>query len=747
MGKRNKAVRRAGFPAAALSMIAGLSPVTAFAADAAPGGEAGPDTITVTATRKPQPATEVPATVTVFDADKIADQLASDIRDVIRFEPGVSVRRAPSRFSAAFSSTGRAGNEGFNIRGIEGDRVLIQVDGIRVPDGFSFGAQAVGRGDFVDVSIVKSVEIVRGPASALYGSDGLAGAVSFITSDPEDFLGDDDKIAGFARAGYDTADNEFTETATLAVGAGRFSALAAYTRRDGEELENQGTNEAPDNTRTAPNPQDTASNAFLGKLVWAPNDDNRLRLTVEHLDAVVETEVLSARAVAPVVSSTGVLDLDARDTTKRDRVSADWRSENLGFVDFLQLSAFWQDGRNRQFSDEDRNTALDRTRINTFENRVIGGAAEFRSAFKTGAFEHTILYGGDFSVTRQEGLRDGTVPTPPDTFPTRAFPVTDFILSGVYIADEIVLADGAVRFFPALRWDYYEIDPREDPLLPPFFVGSGQSGDKLSPKVGLVVSLPENFSAFANYARGFQAPSPLEINQFFDNPSAFPFAYRTLRNPDLEPETSETVEAGLRYVTKPFTASFTAFTGTYRNFISQEIVGGTGAVADPILFQYVNLDRVEIKGLEGRLQWTLGGGFSTSAAFAYAKGDVTDPTGAETPLITIDPLKIVAGLEYRAPSNDIGGQLILTHAVQKASDRVAGLCTPACFRPAPYAILDATADVRLFDRFILRAGLFNIFDKAYVEYADIRGLASTSLIADAFTQPGRNLSVSLSARF
>lgn len=734
--------------AAFCAAIALFGPSAALAADAAPGGDAGPDTITVSATRKPQPVAEVPATVTVFDADKIADELASDVRDLVRFEPGVSVRRAPSRFGAAFGSTGRAGNEGFNIRGIEGDRVLIQVDGIRVPDGFSFGAQAVGRGDFVDVGIVKSVEILRGPASALYGSDGLAGAVSFITSDPQDFLKDERAVAGFVRAGYDTADSEFSETATLAARAGELSALAAYTRRDGEELDNQGTNEERNSQRTAPNPQDTQSNAFLGKLVWAPDGNNQIRLTFDHLDALTETDVLSARTPPPIVAATAVLDLDARDTTKRDRVSLDWRSENLGFIDFLQISAFWQDGRSRQFSEEDRNTALDRTRINTFENRVIGGAAEFRSEFKTGPVEHSVLYGGDFSVTRQQGLRDGTVPTPPDVFPTRAFPVTDFTLSGVFLADEIVFGGGAVRLFPALRWDYYEIDPREDPLLPPFFIGSGQSGDRLSPKVGAVVRLPENFSAFANYARGFQAPSPIEINQFFDNPSAFPFSYQTLRNPDLEPENSETVEAGVRYVTKPFTASLTAFTGTYRNFISQEIVGGAGTVADPILFQYVNLNRVVIKGLEGRLDWKLGSGFSTSAAFAYARGDVSDEAGAKEPLVTIDPLKIVAGLAWRAPSNGFGGQLVLTHAVQKASDRVAGLCAPSCFRPAPYAILDATADARVLDdRIVLRAGLFNLFDKKYIEYADVRGLESTSQISDAFTQPGRNLSVSVSGRF
>jgi outer membrane cobalamin receptor len=65
--------------------------------------------------------------------------------------------------------------------------VLIQVDGVRVPYGFSFGAQDAGRGDYVDIGLIKSVEFLRGPASALYGSDGLAGAVSFVTSDPPTF--------------------------------------------------------------------------------------------------------------------------------------------------------------------------------------------------------------------------------------------------------------------------------------------------------------------------------------------------------------------------------------------------------------------------------------------------------------------------------------------------------------------------------------------------------------------------------
>lgn len=146
--------------------------------------------IVVTATRTPVRLQDVPASISIKNDEQIADEIISDIKDLVRFEPGISVRQSPSRFGAALGVTGRDGASSFNIRGLEGNRVLIQVDGVRVPDGFEFGAQAAGRGNYVDLRLVKSVEILRGPASALYGSDGLAGAVSFTTSDPDDLLRD-----------------------------------------------------------------------------------------------------------------------------------------------------------------------------------------------------------------------------------------------------------------------------------------------------------------------------------------------------------------------------------------------------------------------------------------------------------------------------------------------------------------------------------------------------------------------------
>ena len=696
------------------------------------------DAITVTATRLPAAVGEVPATVTVIDEQRIADELVTDVRDLVRFEPGVSVPRAPARFGAAFGSTGRDGNSGFTIRGIGGNRVLIQVDGIRVPDGFGFGAQLAGRGDYVDVGVIRSVEILRGPASALYGSDGLAGAVSFQTSDPEDLLDGGRAITGMLRVGYDSASQEFSETGILAGRSGRWSGLVSYTRRDGEELDNEGEVGGTGAARTRPNPQDTRSNALLGKIVFAPNDAHRLRLTAEYADSFVFTDVLSGRTAS-------VVDLFGRDTTERQRVSLDWRYSGGGALDFAQVAVYWQDGENRQFTFEDRQPLVDRERLNTFENRVIGTSAEARASFATGPLRHNIAFGGDLSVTRQRGVRDGTVPPAGETFPTRAFPVTDFTLAGLFLGDRIDFG-GGISLYPALRFDHYSLDASDDPLLPTFNE-SDQSGSRITPRIGLVWTFAPNVSLFGNYAQGFKAPAPAQVNNFFENLTSPFFAYRSLPNPDLRPETSETFEAGLRYQGPIAHASLTGFVGRYDDFISQEQVGGIGTIADPIIFQFVNLDRVEIEGIEGRAGLAFPSGFNADFAFAWATGDIIDPTGASRPLSTIDPLKVVAGVGWRDPAGRFGAQLHLTAVDRKSLGSSAGVCSAACFRPAASTVFDLTAFWRINDNFTVRAGLFNVTDAKYAYWSDVIGLLETSPGRDAYTQPGRNARVSLTARF
>src|SRR6218665_671251 len=103
-----------------VSLWALAAALPAQAQDKKDSGQQDP-TITVTATRIPADVKDVPATVSVIDEKKIADQLVTDIKDLVRYEPGISVPRGPTRFGAALGVTGRAGNEGFIIRGIGGN--------------------------------------------------------------------------------------------------------------------------------------------------------------------------------------------------------------------------------------------------------------------------------------------------------------------------------------------------------------------------------------------------------------------------------------------------------------------------------------------------------------------------------------------------------------------------------------------------------------------------------------------------
>ena len=75
------------------------------------------------------------------------------------------------------------------------------------------------------------------------------------------------------------------------------------------------------------------------------------------------------------------------------------------------------------------------------------------------------------------------------------------------------------------------------------------------------------------------------------------------------------------------------------------------------------------------------------------------------------------------------------------------ICATECFRPDAFTILDLTAFFQATDTLVFRAGLFNMFDEQYAYWSDVRGLAASSTVTDAYTRPGRNFAVSGSFRF
>jgi hemoglobin/transferrin/lactoferrin receptor protein len=146
----------------------------------------------------------------------------------------------------------------------------------------------------------------------------------------------------------------------------------------------------------------------------------------------------------------------------------------------------------------------------------------------------------------------------------------------------------------------------------------------------------------------------------------------------------------------------------------------------------------------------LDSGWNARFAMAYANGDTIDPAGTRVPLDTIDPINLIAGVGYRAPSGRFGGELILTHNARKEKGELerAANGTDLFVRPEASTILDLTAFYAVTDRLKLRAGLFNLTNATYALWSDVRGLRVPDAgILDAFTRPGRNLSLSASYRF
>ena len=107
-------------------------------------------------------------------ASKSAQTQSFDISEALRYESNIHMEHAGNRFGAT----------GINIRGMGGNRVAIEVDGVPISDQFDIGSYSQASALFPDVALIQSIEILNGPASTLYGSDALGGVVSINTWDP-----------------------------------------------------------------------------------------------------------------------------------------------------------------------------------------------------------------------------------------------------------------------------------------------------------------------------------------------------------------------------------------------------------------------------------------------------------------------------------------------------------------------------------------------------------------------------------
>lgn len=162
-------LRKAALAATALAPLALLPQLPANAQEAAAPAATTLAPIVVTPIGRPEPATEAGSTVTVISRDEIERSRAGSTFDVLRRVPGLSV-----------TQNGGFGAESVvRLRGAESGQVQVLLDGVEINDPSS----AAGDFNFAGLLTpgIERIEVLRGPQSALYGSDAVGGVVSLTT--------------------------------------------------------------------------------------------------------------------------------------------------------------------------------------------------------------------------------------------------------------------------------------------------------------------------------------------------------------------------------------------------------------------------------------------------------------------------------------------------------------------------------------------------------------------------------------
>jgi hemoglobin/transferrin/lactoferrin receptor protein len=702
--------------------------------------------VTAIASRVPEAIDASPATVSVIERIDLDRSLANDIREALRYEPGISVENGAARFGL--------GN--IAIRGLDGNRVQMLLDGIRMPDGYRVGSFSNASRNPFDTGLLSRIELLRGPGSALYGSDALAGVIAMATLDPRELMKAGTRLGGFATAGYEDADRSWHRTGAFAARAGDTEVLIGASRADGHERDNRGDVDAVGANRTAPNPQDGSSQSRLAKLVVPTGGGGQVRATYDHFERRVATDVLSLNPQSPRTVS-----LAGDDAARRTRWSLDGVAYALGPVDRLTWLAYDQRSRTAQDTTEVRanttpaclsapgSVTCRRQARFTFEQSEAGVTAIGQSAL--GAAQQ-LVFGAEWSRARTDELRDGlqtdlasgassnTVGT--DVFPTRDFPKSRVERSGVFAQDEVAL--GLATLIPALRYDRFDMRPEADAIYTagnPGRVPVAITDGAWSPKLGALVPLGAGVSATLQAATGFRAPPYFDVNVGLSN---LPLGYSVIPNPDLKAEKSRGLEAGLRGRHARVDWSLTAYRTDYSNLIvSRAPLACPGdprcVPTAPITFQSQNVTRARIEGIEARAAAHFAPGWVAKLGAAASRGD--DRTRG-VPLNSVDPAKVVAGLAWEA-----GGRGIELHGTHVAKKTRIDNAT-ATFYPTPaYTVADLTAFADLGRGVTLAAGAFNLFGRKYWLWSDVRGVTNAGAAADRYTQPGRTWSLQATVRF
>ncbi|HGJ5876631.1 MAG TPA: TonB-dependent hemoglobin/transferrin/lactoferrin family receptor [Arsenophonus sp.] len=446
-----------------------------------------PDIITIYATGNKRDSFDMPMMVTVIRNNSPETKTASTVNDILRKVPGISVK-----------GTSRANGQDIYMRGFDRRGILTLVDGVR--QGTDTGHV---NGTFIDPTLIKQVEIVRGPSSLLYGNGAMGGVIAWETVDAKDLLteGQNSGFRVFSQAA--TGDHSFGFGGTTFGSTDDFDGLFSFVTKEVKDIRlSNGDN--MDNKETIAN--------LLAKGTWQLDDTQKLSGQMRYYNNN------AYEPKNPQEIATHKKNLKVNRTTRQRDAQATYQI-NPASQDWLNLKV------TSYYSDINITTKGSDTNYEGRTQKTYGLKLDNRSnVYDLPLSAHNFTYGSEVYKQKQAPYAA-----------TTQFPDANITFASGFVQDEIALKNLPLSFVIGTRYDYYKaISEGNDDV----------KNSKWSSK-GAVIITPTDWSMlFASYSEAFRAPSMMEIYNDGVHFQMGPIVNKWRPNPNLKPETTRTAEYG-----------------------------------------------------------------------------------------------------------------------------------------------------------------------------------------------------------
>lgn len=691
--------------------------------------------VIVIASRIPTLASDVIGSVESISSAELEAQMANGLEQIVRYIPGVSASNE--------SQYGRSLTEDVHIRGIRGGAIFL-IDGIRISDSYT----GYGR-DTVDVDLLKKVEIMKGPSSVEYGSDGLAGTIAYFTKDPTDLVEEGRYLS--ATTAYIEKNKQEKVNLLAAYDKGSTSALIQIVDRSLEETK------LHEDFSLKANPMKGDQQSIFGKLNIELPNESKLTIVADLQEWESEWEINSEKGFIYFPTPRSISSSSGDDEGSRERFSISLNLSNKNALyDSAEASYYTQETEQSQITVQNqvsffggmRAPPTPTMRIRDFDfNQSIDGFSF--EAYKS-AGDYQMIYGLDIEDTETErprmlteinlitGMATNVVDG--ETYPNKTFPDSETKRRALFFNNRFGLSDSSVLTL-GFRYDDYELNVSPDILLSNAnilnYQISNTEDSAFTFKLGYLQDLSENLTGFVQYAEGFKAPNYETSNTVFTN---YLYFYTVTPNPNLGSEESDTIEIGLRGSSENDSWELAMYRSEVEGFIHPEVIGFSRGLG---IYQYQNAENVEIQGIEFDYERSLTEQLSFNLAAAISSGDLFEDN-EKHPLPEIDPRELVLGFNW-IPSDKFSLQAMFTLS-SKSEDNLEEVClNNDCWprvRTSGYSLLDLFASYIPNENLEFRVAVENVTDKKYLRWASVSELPENDEELDLYGQNGRSISAS-----